>query len=123
MAILSQYNIDGNSDILLPYWITFNSHLAQYKNKTCEHSSKVTKEDFEENDQNLEIIFADFAKNSPAYRSEKTLKAYQKNIYYDDIECRNDFEIIGADMSCGSWNHDLKGFNRIYYWQWPFKKD
>ena len=128
VAYIAKNNIDDNSDILLPYWIAFNSHLAQYKNKKCEYSSKVTKEDFEQNNLNLEEIILSYTKNykaeySTEYREGKILSNYEQNIYYDPANYRNDFEIIGADMSCGTWSKESKGFDRKYYWKFPWKKN
>lgn len=123
-SILFGYDKDGNNDLLLPHWLSMNPSLAQYKNGNCNSYNKFTKEDFIRSEQNLDSIiikYTELAKISEytVYDKFKPLKPYQQNIFYDP-KYFSDFEIIGADMSCGSWTTDPKGFNRIYYWQWPF---
>ena len=56
------------------------------------------------------------------YERFKPLKEYQHNIYYDSTYFDN-LEVIGADMSCGSWSQDFSGFERSYYWKFPWKKN
>jgi hypothetical protein len=111
MAYFSKNNIEGNIDIILPSWMIYNASFARYKNSDCNYS-EITKDIFLERENNLDSLIKDY-----------TLKASKEalpgdNIYYSYQE-GSKFDIIGADMFCGSWskgNSDIK--KRIYYWIW-----
>lgn len=126
VAIVSEYNKQGTEDLLLPHWIAMNPALAQYKNGSCDKTNEVSKDDFIKSEQNLKSIIKEFTEitkvySNPVYDAFKPFKPYQENIYYDP-KYFGDFEVLGADMSCGTWAQEKQGFNRIYYWQWPFSK-
>lgn len=117
-------NTENNNDIALPNWVSLNFDLSRYKNKYCQYA-KITKEDLIKNNENLEELIRDFTKNFKQedslsnHNKNRKFKDFEQNIYFD-LKHRNDVEIIGADMGCGNWSSNSRGFERIYYWNWPF---
>lgn len=109
LAYFSKNNIEGNSDVILPPWMALNLYFAHYKNKFCDYS-KITKEDFIINNDNLNMLLKEFSdgfkmqdvKKHYTILNSNGLKKEEQNIYYD-IKYNQDFEIIGADMGCGTW--------------------
>ncbi len=120
VAYFSKNNIDGNLDIILPQWMIYNKDFAHYKNKYCDFS-KISKKEFYKNNANLDKLIAEFIKNSKnEIPKDGKITKYEQNIYYN-TKYRSDYEIIGADMFCGSWVAGNK-FKRNYYWNIPFFK-
>jgi mannosyltransferase OCH1-like enzyme len=119
IAYLNKNNIEGNNDVILPPWMLLNISFARYKNKYCDYA-KITKEDFQQNNQNLKELLAQYSQqfkqddieNIYAIRNDLANKD-EDNIYYN-LKYRNEFEVIGADMGCGSW---VSAKNpRHWYW-------
>ena len=93
----------------------------------CNYSI-VTKEDFNLNNDKLDQLLADFSQNismedlekyyqlkNASGRKDSGYRDYEKNIYYN-LQARENFPIIGADMFCGSWTSGGKIFKKNYYW-------
>lgn len=137
ISYFSKNNIDGNNDVILPPWMVFNLNFARLKNNTglvdvkkqeCDYSA-ITKENFKKNSDNLEFMLKNYIENITIkdwqkYYDFKVLGLenskyhdYENNIYYK-LDYRKDFDIIGADMFCGSWTFGGKVFKRKYYWRW-----
>lgn len=150
-------NIDGNNDVILPPWMIYNLNFARFKNgvtysseensdlslfarvkrifginvekdinKVCNYS-RITKDDFNLNNQNLDQLIVDFTEDVTLEDVQKYYKldddmvnAEDKNNIYYNIQSRKDFAIIGADMFCGSWTFGGKVFRRNYYWNLPW---
>ncbi len=121
LAYFSKNNQQGNSDVILPGWMSLNLYFAHYKNKFCDYN-KITKQDFRKNNDNLDRLIREFTDN---IKMEDVIKRYritnsadmvleEQNIYYD-IKYKEGFEIIGADMGCGTW---VTANNpRYFYWK------
>lgn len=127
VAYLQENNKLGNNDVILPHWVGFNSMFAHFKNGACETTDKITREEFAKKNQNLGSLIKQFTeeyKQDPnsLYNRFKPLKEYQHNIYFDP-EHFDDLEIIGGDMVCGSWSKQFEGFDRFYYWKFPWQKN
>lgn len=120
VAYFDQNNINNNIDVILPDWVAINFDFARYKNKTCTYT-KITKEEFRETENNLEAIIQAFSDKLAINNSQdKESICSQQNIYYNS-KYHNNLKIIGADMGCGTWLGDLKGEERINYWNPPWK--
>lgn len=104
----------------------FGIQVEKDINKVCNYS-RITKGDFGLNNQNLDQLIIDFTKDINMEDIKKYYKIddemvdskYKNNIYYN-IQSREDFAIIGADMFCGSWTFGGKVFKRNYYWNLPW---
>lgn len=118
IAYFKKNNIDNNNDIILPFWMIFNANFARDKNGGCEYN-KFSKLDFHD-DEKLKNLIQDFAKNpvSSYFNLGEEEKHPRDDIYYN-IEKRKGFNIIGADMFCGTWSRDVYS-TKYYYWNWPF---
>ena len=121
LAYFAKNNIEGNNDLILPSWMILNISFAHYKNKFCDYS-KITKEDFIKNNNNLLQLIKGFNDNFKEEALEKDYavansngqKETEHNIYYN-LKYRNDYNIIGADMGCGTW---VTAKNpRHWYWK------
>ena len=93
-------------------------------NRVCDYSI-IRKDDFDLNNKRMNQLIADFTKNITMediqlyYElSEYNQSKENKNNIYYNIENRGNFDIIGADMFCGSWTFGGKVFRRNYYWNW-----
>ncbi len=120
LAYFAKNNIDGNNDLILPGWMIFNLYFAHFKNKYCDYA-KITKEDFEQNNQNLHLLIEEFKKRfkqediNDFYKIENILTKDEDNIYYN-LKYRDQLPIIGADMGCGTW---VTAKNpRHFYWRY-----
>lgn len=152
-------NTEGNNDVILPPWMIYNLSFARFKNgisysnendsdfslfqrvkktfgidiekdinKSC-HYSRITKNDFVTNDQNMGRLIKDFTSQVTMkdiqryYKIENNIltEKDKKNIYYN-TEDRESFDIIGADMFCGSWTFGGKVFRKNYYWNKEYFK-
>ncbi|MCT4635667.1 MAG: hypothetical protein N4A31_05455 [Rickettsiales bacterium] len=157
IAYFRKNNIDSNNDVILPPWMIYNLNFARFKNgisysneedsnlsffervkrmfrinvakdinKVCNYS-RITKDHFNLNNQNLDQLIIDFTDNITIEDVQKYYEIddnmisedYKNNIYYN-IQNRRDFDIIGADMFCGSWTFGGKVFRRKYYWNLPW---
>ncbi len=100
----------------------------QNDTKVCNYSL-ITKENFNISNQKMNLLFSNYIANittknfqiyyniNNANRDDLTPRDYENNIYYN-LETRRMFDIIGADMFCGSWTEGGKVFRRKYYWSW-----
>lgn len=90
ISYFAKNNIDGNIDVILPPWMIYNSEFARFKNGGCEylHMKK----------DNLANLIEYFTKYGEVMMHTKN----EKGIYYN-IEDRELYPIIGADMFCASW--------------------
>lgn len=125
VAYMQENNKFNNNDIILPHWVGFNSMFAHFKNGMC-GNTEISSEEFRSKNKNLVSllrIFTEEYKKDPnsLYNRFKPLNENQHNIYYDP-EHFDDMEIIGGDMVCGSWSKQFEGFNRFYYWKFPWQK-
>lgn len=144
ISYFKKNNIDLNNDIILPPWMIFNGNFARYKNKTCS-IERMTKKLMDRNNKNIDELLNNFIVNplikgaiigDPSGNRDNTnyygdhftqgdiysfenYKDYN-NIYYS-LEKRREYNVIGADMFCGSWTHG-QVFRKIYYWNWPWSK-
>ena len=97
--------------------------------KVCNYSL-ITRENFNINNQKMNLLLSNYITNittknfqryyaiNNANRDDNTPRDYEHNIYYD-LNDRKMFDIIGADMFCGSWTEGGKVFKRKYYWNIP----
>ncbi len=122
LAYFAKNNIDGNSDIILPSWMSINVEFAKYKNQTCK-LAEITKASFKERNNKLKVLLADFIADPQLpewqYACNKNDPSAQ-SIYYN-IKDHAQFDIIGADMSCGTWITD--NHQKFYYCNFPFSKN
>lgn len=157
IAYFRKSNIDGNNDVILPPWMVYNLNFARFKNgisygdvedsnlslfervkrkfginvekdinKVCNYS-RITRDNFNQNNQNLEQLIIDFTEDVTMADVQKYYKldddmvsAEDKNNIYYNLQDKDDFDIIGADMFCGSWTFGGKVFRRNYYWNLPW---
>ncbi|MEK6734085.1 MAG: glycosyltransferase [Pseudomonadota bacterium] len=120
LAYFAKNNIDGNNDVILPSWMIFNLYFARHKNQYCDYS-KITREDFVKRTNNLEKLLNDFIEKFQMKDIEEFYKIRnsdqkdpdEQNIYYD-TKYRKDFEVIGADLGCGTWVTSKNP--RHWYW-------
>jgi hypothetical protein len=96
LSYFMKNNIENNIDIILPSWMIFNIDFARYKNSDCNYS-KLSKNLFEHNNNNLKEIIKNFTKNVKEDRIG--------TIYYSYAN-RDKFPIIGADMFCARWSRN-----------------
>jgi hypothetical protein len=120
IAYFAKNNLDGNADLILPPWMIYNVNFAHTKNKYCNFSA-ITKEEFYQNNANLGKLITDFTTNSKdEIPNDGKITNAEQNIYYN-TKYRSQYEIIGADMFCGSWVAGNK-FKRNFYWNIPLTK-
>lgn len=119
LAYFAKNNIDNNNDVILPGWMVLNLYFSHFKNKYCDYS-KITKEEFEQNNQNLNQLIEEFTQSfkqtdiNNFYKIQNNSSKEEDNIYYN-LKYRNQFPIIGADMGCGTW---VTAKNpRHFYWK------
>ncbi len=116
IAYFKKNNLAGNNDIILPSWMVYNVNFAHSKNGECE--SIVDKAKFNYNNLILPMLLSNFITN---IKLDTEPKAGIRNDIYYNLKDSSKFEIIGADMFCGTWSRNLS--NKIfYYWNWPFSK-
>ncbi len=131
IAYFAKNNIDANRDIILPPWMIYNANFARYKNGNCK-IAKISQEKFYRKNTNLTKLLEDFTinpylqgaligeatatNNNEYYQAhfQENSSANGDNIYYS-VAQRNKFDIIGADMFCGSWTVG-NVFKKNYYW-------
>ena len=95
----------------------FNIKFARIKNINCDFK-KMNSDKILSDLANLEVLLNNYRQTAINWCSDPCNKApIMSNIYFD-VTLNNNYPIIGADMFCGSWVGDGKGFKRIYYWSW-----
>lgn len=120
ISYFKKNNIEGNNDIILPFWMVFNANFAHLKNGECEYS-KFNKEDFYDTDK-LSNLMKEFSiKPTAKYFNLGEEEVHPRQDIYYNIEDRKGFDIIGADMFCGTWSRNIKS-PKFYYFNWPFNK-
>lgn len=121
VAIINKYNQDGNEDVILPPWMSLNLPFARLKNNGCNYS-KMSSSNFIREADKLTLLIKNYredAKNSDLLKYSKNDKIDVKepiynNIYYN-LDHKNSYPVIGADMGCGTW---VGGKNqRFWYWK------
>ena len=121
LAYFAKNNSDGNNDVILPFWMILNQAFARFKNQSCDYA-KITRNDFIQHDYNLSGLIQEFTSNFKmkdieqyySVKNSSGTKAEEQNIYYN-TQYREGFEIIGADMGCGTW---VTARNpRYFYWK------
>lgn len=117
ISYFKKNNIEGNNDIILPSWMVFNANFAHLKNGGCSYT-KFNKQTLSD-EKILNEAILEFSKKPTAefFNVSEKEKHPRDDIYYD-LEYRDGFEIIGADMFCGTWSYNLKN-KKFYYWNWP----
>lgn len=99
------YNRVCDYSLILPK--NFNSSIDFMPQLIQDYIQNVKKEDF-----------AQYYKLQDTTREDLGYRDYEQNIYYN-LEDRERFKIIGADMFCGSWTQGKKISGRAYYWNLP----
>lgn len=117
-AYFAKNNQEGNHDIILPPWMIYNMNLAHTLNKRCDLGNMPVK-DFWRIKQNQTKLIEEFIANfeGTRFNDDKDSIKYH-NIYYNS-NYHSNYQIIGADMFCGSWVSKHK-FKHIFYWKIPF---
>ncbi len=110
IAYFSKNNIDGNNDVILPSWMALNVDFARFKNGECDYA-KINKIGFDITNKNLNQLITQFS--TEIQNTEESEDLTKRNIYYNYTN-RVKFDIIGADMFCGTWVD--KKVSRNYYW-------
>lgn len=108
LSYFSKNNIENNDDIILPSWMLLNVNFARFKNGDCDYA-KINQEGFENNNQKLEDLITKYTAQIVRKESSNS----EGNIYHNYKDGAN-FDIIGADMFCGTWVD--KKVPKNYYW-------
>lgn len=122
LAYFDKNNLDENKDLILPSWMILNLSFARYKNQTCDYSS-ITREYFKQRSVNLTQLIKKYLDGYNPYLDEynynyseqpRHFSKQEDNIYYN-LKYRKNYNIIGADMGCGTW---VTADNpRHWYWK------